>query len=315
MSSMRDAYLTSLQDLMFKDNMTILLSADFGSPVIDSIRENFPDRFINVGIAEQNLINVATGLALEGYKVFAYAIAPFITMRCLEQIRVNLGLLSTIRKLNINLIGVGAGYSYVVSGPTHQCYEDISLVRTIPNIEIYSPCDSITTSLFPEHAAKNTFPKYFRLDAQVLTPVYSNEKPNLLSGYNILVSGKDICLISTGYMTQTALSICDMLEKNNIHATIIDIHSLTTFNEANLKKIIEPFDVIATLEEGFIGVAGVDAIISNLMRNSSNKLLCFGVQRNYTFEIGSREHIHEKIGIGKSYIFSRIKSALIRNSK
>lgn len=312
MHSMRDTYLMSLQDLMSKDNDIILLSADFGSPVIDSIRENFPKRFINVGIAEQNLINIATGLALEGYKVFAYAIAPFITMRCLEQIRVNLGLLSTIRNMNINLIGVGAGYSYVVSGPTHQCYEDISLVRTIPNIEIFSPCDSITTSLFPEYAIKNTFPKYFRLDAQVLPSVYNNEKPNLVSGYNVLVSGKDVCLISTGYMTQTAISICDMLKKDNINATIIDIYSLTTFDEDSLRKLIEPFEVIATLEEGFVGVAGVDAIISNLIRNSLNELLCFGVQRNYTFEIGSREYIHEKIGIGKSYIYNSIKSSLNR---
>ena len=100
-----------------------------------------PTAFVNVGIAEQNLINVSAGLALEGHKVFAYAIAPFITMRCFEQIRVSLALLSEVRPMNVNLIGVGAGYSYVVSGPTHQCYEDITLMRAMPNFQVMSPAD------------------------------------------------------------------------------------------------------------------------------------------------------------------------------
>ena len=107
---------------MKTDEIIFFVSADFGSPVLDDIRADFPDRFLNVGIAEQNLINVSAGLALEGFTVFAYAIAPFITMRCFEQLRVNLALLSEVRDMNVNLIGVGAGYSYVVSGPTHQCY-------------------------------------------------------------------------------------------------------------------------------------------------------------------------------------------------
>ena len=132
-TAMRDSFLRQILARMEKDDRVFFVSADFGSPVLDHIRENYPDRFINVGVAEQNLINVSAGLAIEGFKVFAYAIAPFITMRCFEQLRVNLALLSEVRTMNVNLIGVGAGYSYVVSGPTHQCYEDLSLVRSLPN--------------------------------------------------------------------------------------------------------------------------------------------------------------------------------------
>lgn len=135
--AMRDTLLTSILAAMESDDV-FFVTADFGSPVLDQIRERYPQRFINVGIAEQNLINVSAGLALEGFKVFAYAIAPFITMRCFEQIRVNLALLSTVRPMNVSLIGVGAGYSYVVSGPTHQCYEDITLMRSLPNMQIFS---------------------------------------------------------------------------------------------------------------------------------------------------------------------------------
>ena len=106
---MRDALLNNIHLKMDDDKRIFFVTADFGSPVLDRIRADFPDRFINVGIAEQNLINISSGLALEGYKVFAYAIAPFITMRCFEQLRVNLALLSEVRDLNVNLIGVGAG--------------------------------------------------------------------------------------------------------------------------------------------------------------------------------------------------------------
>ena len=147
--AMRDALLEQIHLAMAADETIFFVSADFGSPVLDRIRADHPGRFVNVGIAEQNLINVSAGLALEGYKVFAYAIAPFITMRCFEQIRVSLALLSNVRPMNVNLIGVGAGYSYVVSGPTHQCYEDITLMRALPNFQVMSPADHVTAgSLF-----------------------------------------------------------------------------------------------------------------------------------------------------------------------
>ena len=105
--AMRDVFLHSLYEQMETNDKIFFVAADFGSPILDKIRTDYPNRFINVGIAEQNLINVSTGLALEGFIVYAYAIAPFITMRCYEQIRVNVAILSQIRPMNINFIGVG----------------------------------------------------------------------------------------------------------------------------------------------------------------------------------------------------------------
>ena len=136
--AMRDVFLAALHKKMSDDDKIFFVSADFGSPVLDKIRADFPERFLNVGIAEQNLINVSVGLALEGFKVYAYAIAPFTTMRCYEQIRVNISILSQLRPMNINLIGVGAGVSYSLSGPTHHCLEDLSIMRTLPNFEVFS---------------------------------------------------------------------------------------------------------------------------------------------------------------------------------
>lgn len=114
-----------------------IVTADFGAPAFDDIRARFPDNVINVGIAEQNLINVSVGLALEGEVVFTYAIAPFITMRAFEQVRTSVSMLSLERQMNITLIGVGTGLSYDVAGPTHQCLEDVQLMRMLPNMRYF----------------------------------------------------------------------------------------------------------------------------------------------------------------------------------
>ena len=158
--AMRDVFLEKIWKQMSVDSSIFFITADFGSPVLDKIRRDFPSRFINVGIAEQNLINITAGLAIEGFTVFAYAIAPFITMRCFEQIRVSLSLLSEVRPMNVSLIGVGAGYSYVVSGPTHQCYEDITIMRALPNFQILSPSDHVSAGELFDNSLKNQGLKY-----------------------------------------------------------------------------------------------------------------------------------------------------------
>ena len=158
--AMRDVFLTSLYEKMKNDKTIFFVSADFGAPILDKIREDYPNRFINVGIAEQNLVNVATGLALEGFTVYAYAIAPFITMRCYEQIRVNVSVLSHVRPMNINFIGVGAGVSYAMSGPTHHCLEDLSIMNTLPNMEVFSPSDYMTAEAYVKRTLTINKPKY-----------------------------------------------------------------------------------------------------------------------------------------------------------
>ena len=115
MKTMRDALIEGIYRRMHDDRQIYFLSADMGAPILDKLRVDFKDRFINVGIAEQNLVNVAAGLALEGFTVYAYAIAPFL-LRSYEQIRVNLALSSQVRELNVNIIGVGAGVSYDIRG-------------------------------------------------------------------------------------------------------------------------------------------------------------------------------------------------------
>lgn len=308
--AMRDTLLTSVYEAMVRDPDVFFVSADFGSPVLDKIRADRPDRFINVGIAEQNLINVSAGLALEGFKVFAYAIAPFITMRCYEQVRVNLALLSEVRPMNVNLIGVGAGYSYVVSGPTHQCYEDLSVMRALPNMQIYSPSDQTMAAALPDLCLDKKGPKYLRLDAQVLPVIYDDAPKDIDVGFQVLRKGGEVCLLATGYMVHTALKVADRLKQDGVDISVVDLFNLSSFSEDKLEELISSYKGIMTLEEGFRGRGGVDSMMFDYVtrRNVNVRMLNVGVDGEYRFELGERTVLHEQVGIGENALLEKLNS-------
>jgi len=300
--AMRDVFLQSLYEKMENNEKIFFVTADFGSPILDKIRDEYPDRFINVGIAEQNLVNVATGLALEGFTVYAYAIAPFITMRCFEQIRVNVSVLSHVRPMNINFIGVGAGVSYAMSGPTHHCLEDLSIMKTLPNMEVFSPSDYKISEAYVERTLSIKKPKYIRFDAKPMIAL-EDEIKNFNDGFRVLQKGKQLALISTGYMSQKAI---DIVKKFDI--TLIDIYLLNNYNKETLEKELTNINTIITLEEGFKGCGGLDAEINFNFKNK--KIVNLGFEKKYTFEIGSREFVHEENDLGIDNI-SNIISMLL----
>jgi transketolase len=295
---------------MAHDQKIFFTSADFGSPVLDKIRADFPDRFVNVGIAEQNLINVSAGLALEGYTVFAYAIAPFITMRCYEQIRVSLALLSEVRPMNINLIGVGAGYSYVVSGPTHQCYEDITLMRALPNFRVLSPADHVSAGSLFDRCVSTKGPKYLRFDAQVLPVIYDDGAPDLDVGFHVHRRGERVCLMATGYMLHTALKVANDLAALGHSVGVIDLFDISDFAADQLETVLSTYAGIVTLEEGFRGRGGVDSMMFEFIarRGLNSRMLNIGVEGGYRFELGSRAELHEQVGIGPEFVRGSVKT-------
>lgn len=306
---MRDTLLENIYQSMAHNDRIFFISADFGSPVLDKIRADYPDRFINTGIAEQNLINVSAGLALEGYTVFAYAIAPFITMRCYEQVRVNLALLSNVRVMNVNLIGVGAGYSYVVSGPTHQCYEDLTIMRALPNMEVISPSDwKITQDMVP-YCLENNGPKYLRLDAQPLPENEYSDSVNIATGFTQCSEGEKVAIIATGYMAQVASKVVKELENKGTHIGFIDIFNLTSFDEDELVRFITSYQHILSVEEGFKNRGGLDSLIRTLISEHDipTKIISFGLDDKYDFELGSREKHHENAGISVRKLIEKIE--------
>lgn len=306
--AMRDVLLDRIWRAMAEDQKIFFVTADFGSPVLDKIRADFPDRFVNVGIAEQNLINVSAGLALEGYTVFAYAIAPFITMRCYEQIRVSLALLSEVRPMNVNLIGVGAGYSYVVSGPTHQCYEDITLMRALPNFRVLSPADHVSAGALFDRCVNTPGPKYLRFDAQLLPVIYTEGAPDLDAGFHVHGSGKEVCLLATGYMLHTALKVAETLNATGRSVGVIDLFDIADFAADELQALLAGYAGVVTLEEGFRGRGGVDSMMFEFIarRGLAVRMFNIGVEGEYHFELGSRTELHEQVGIGQQAVLSSV---------
>ncbi len=309
--AMRDAFLERIHAAMQIDEKIFFITADFGSPVLDKIRADYPDRFANVGIAEQNLINVSAGLAIEGYKIFAYAIAPFITMRCYEQIRVNLCLLSEVRPMNVTLIGVGAGYSYVVSGPTHQCYEDLTIMRALPNMAVYSPADHVSAASLFDECLESRGLKYLRLDAQVLPVVYETA-PDFKVGFTVRRQGEKVCLLATGYMLHVALKVAARLAFQGLSVGVIDLVYITRFDGAELAKALAGYQGLVTMEEGFRGRGGVDSMMFEFIarRNLPIRMLNVGVEGAYRFELGTRSELHEQVGIGEDTVTETVNNFL-----
>ncbi len=308
---MRDVLIHRIHKGMREDEKIFLLTADMGAPALDRLLVEFPDRCINVGIAEQNLVSVATGLSLEGFTVFAYGIAPFITMRAYDQTRVGLSLLSHLRALNVILLGVGVGFSYEVSGPTHHCVEDLTIMRLLPNMAVCSPGDGATVEAFYEFALTEPGPKYLRLDAKPAPAIYESiSEVDFRRGFHEFPGSGDACIVSTGYPTQRALRLREEMEREGVRIGVVDMFLLQPMDDAALAKVLYKYRRIFSFEESFIGKGGLDALVSNVLRRFGvpATLESFGLSGGYVFENGGREHLYRVYGMDDESILGRLRS-------
>ncbi|MDI6717467.1 MAG: transketolase C-terminal domain-containing protein [Patescibacteria group bacterium] len=299
--TMRDSFIEAVCERMDENKNIFFVTADCGAPALDKLKEDFSDRFINVGIAEQNLINVAAGLALEGCVVYAYAIAPFLTMRAYEQIRQNLSIASQVRPVNVNLIGVGAGMSYVVSGPTHHCFEDIAIMRLMPNMTVFSPSDWKLAADFAGYTIHKSGPKYLRFDGKTLPLIYKDTDNIVLeNGFYKLLNGDKVCIISTGYMTHKALKVASEFQ----NVGVIDVFILKPLNEKLLFEAIKNYRHIITVEETFINNGGLDCLVSKVIRDNRPNIGFdnLGISDKHIFELGNRDYLHKLNGLDEENI-------------
>lgn len=305
LKTMRDAFIEQIYERMKGGEEIFFISADFGAPMLDRLRRDFSDRFFNVGIAEQNLINVSTGLSLEGYTVYAYGIAPFLTMRAYEQLR-NMSILSQLREVNINLVGVGAGLSYNVSGPTHHCIEDIGIMRMLPNITVFSPSDWKLAEGFVDYSIDVKRPKYIRFDGMLLPQIYDKiDNLSFEKGFHEIVTGEKVCLVSTGYMTHRALKASRELQS----VGVIDMFILKPVNDELLFEVLKKYEYIITLEEALINSGGLDSLISDVLNKhqSDIRLKKKGFDDKYVFDLGDRDHLHKMNALDEESIIRTVR--------
>jgi transketolase len=210
--------------------------------------------------------------------------------------------------MNVNLIGVGAGYSYVVSGPTHQCYEDITIMRALPNFQVLSPSDHVTAREMFDNCLNNIGLKYLRFDAQILPVIYEKNPPLISNGFHVHSKGNNFCIIATGFMMKTALRIVKENSEDINDIGLIDFFDLSSFSNEKLLNEIKSYNVIVTLEEGFSGRGGLDAMINEfILKNDLNiKVFGIGVDPCYSFALGTRDELHEEVGIGYEAVKNKI---------
>ena len=293
MISQRDAFFGRLFERAREDKDIILVSADMGAPSLDQWREVLPNQYINVGIAEANAVGIATGLAHVGKKVYTYAIAPFMSLRCYEQIKLG----PCVHNLPITLIGVGAGFSYEDSGPTHHTLEDLAIMSTLPNMRVITVTDSVMASMLAAIDEPN--PRYIRLDRAGREPFYT-DTADFAKGYHI-VQRRDTGPI---VFTQGDLVFSFIHEP----CTLVDLFSVPwDYSQlfADLDNLTISLDNYLLVEENF-GSPLYERLTKNF-GTPPTLHLHVDRRRGYCYEYGGREQLRKVYGLDENSLASLLE--------
>lgn len=299
----RDCFFDGVYNLAKKNKDIIFLTSDHTAYSLKKFEKNLPKQFLNLGISEQNIMGVAAGLSMKNKIVFVYGIAPFISLRCLEQINIDI----CSMKNNVNIISMGSGLTYSNDGPTHHGTQDQAIMSILPNMSIYNVSDVQTARLLPSLAKKKKSPKFFRIEKGKLSNLYNKNKSFLEKGFGHFNSSNKNLIISTGIMTQVAFEVKEMLKKNKINLSILDLVRIKPLKNDVLYNIIKKYKNITTIEEN-MPFGGIGSIVSEII--AINKINInfhkFHLPDEFLFNSGSREWMHEKYGLSKNKLFKKL---------
>ncbi len=293
MATMRDAFLEKLYGIASNDKRVVLLSADFGAPSLDRFRADLKDQFFHVGIAEQDMLNLAAGLAMEGRIVYVYAMSPFLPLRCLEQMKIHMAL----RGLPITAVAVGAGFSYELSGPTHHTLEDIAIVNAIPGVTLYSCSDGVMGAALASMTHASPGPAYVRFDREKTPDIYL-EGADFGQGLSWLTRSSGVNIIATGIMVSQALAVSRRLRERGLDVGVADIYRLKPLNGDALAEIISGSKYVVTMEEAFLN-GGIGSMVASFMadRGLNTPLKRLGASDQYFHRWGPREYVRSLHGL------------------
>ena len=251
----------------------MILSADTSTSAgLERFKRTFPEKYIECGIAEQNMMGIAAGLASEGHVVITTTFAPFQTMRCCEQIKVNLGYMVQ----NVKMIGLASGVVQGSLGFTHSCIEDLSIMRSIPNIIVLSPADCTETAKALSAAVEYNGPVYIRLTGGSSNPAVYLDDYDFEIGKSItLVEGKDIVLFSTGTMVHKSLAVANELKGQGQSVAVIDMHTIKPIDAEMIHKVCSYAKMVVTIEEHSIigGLGSAVAEVKSAIQNAPPHLI------------------------------------------
>ncbi len=291
-------------------NLMVLTCDVSTSAGLDRYRKTFPEKYLDLGIAEQNMIGVAAGLASENFKVITTTFAPFQTMRCCEQIKVNLGYM----KQKVCMIGIASGLVLGNLGYTHCCIEDIGILRSIPNLTIISPADSLETVKAIESALNHNQSVYIRITGSANNPMVYKKDYSFEIGKSLTMKeGEDVVIFSSGSMVSESIEASTQLEKENIKCKVVNVHTIKPINSKEIINHIKNKKLILTVEEHNI-IGGLGSAISEIISSIEikAKLVRLGINDQYD-KGGSYNYLKDKNGLNfKKIVYDVLKNLNVK---
>lgn len=286
---MRDVFIDVLSELAPQHPELLLITGDLGFGVLNSFVGSFPRQYLNVGVAEQNMSGLAAGLALEGHSVFTYSIGNFPTLRCLEQIRNDI----CYHDANVKIVCVGGGMSYGPVGMSHHATEDLAILRSLPGIEVFSPCDLWEAREISRYLISHRGPAYLRLDKSAAPPTERPEE-TFQPGYIRMVrGGSDVTLVATGGILGEVLLAAETLAGQGIDCRVLSAHTIKPLDVATLAMAASQTAGIVSVEEHNVDGGLGGAIAEALMEYGAfpKFFVRMGLRNTFSSVVGSQKYL------------------------
>lgn len=322
---MRNAFADEVTKLAQIDERVVLLSGDIGNKLFDEFKQVAPHRFYNCGVAEANMMGVAAGMALSGFRPIIYTITPFTTTRCFEQIRVDV----CYQQAPVIIVGTGSGLSYTELGPTHHSLEDMAILRTLPGMQVFAPCDSIELRFGLRQALQQPQPLYMRIGKKGEPKIHHDHALNEMQ----FQLGKAICLkasdklpvdvtwLAAGTIMPEVLAAAKIIESKGWATEVSSFHTIKPLDVPYLQSVCNRSKLLVTVEEhgliGGLGSAIAEWLVTQNKPNKSNKqtgqlpaVINMGTPDEFLHEIGTQQFAREKYGLVAADMAARVDDAL-----
>ena len=306
---MRNTFASEITSLAKQREDICLLSGDIGNRMFDDFKAIAPNRFINCGIAESNMMSMAAGMALSGLRPFVYTITPFTTTRCLEQIKIGLA----YHQAPVVIIGTGSGLSYAELGPTHHSFEDMAILNSLPGLRVLAPCDSNELSSFIREAVTLDGPTYIRIGKKGEPNFNRNINDISIGSAQEISNGDDILFLCLGPIISEAIEASNRLKEIlGLSSSVVSLGSLKPLDEQFLKnKLSKKYKFWVTLEEHSL-IGGLGMNISDWLQKNNHlnniKLIKLGLPDKFIHRLGNQKYVRSKYGLDCNGIFKYIES-------
>ncbi|HLZ92187.1 MAG TPA: transketolase C-terminal domain-containing protein [Candidatus Acidoferrum sp.] len=305
---MRGAFFRALAEVAERDERVHLVVGDLGFGVVEPFAKRFPKRFVNAGVAEQNMTGLAAGMALSGKIVFTYSIANFPILRCLEQVRNDV----CYHNANVKIVAVGGGFAYGSLGATHHATEDLAILRSLPRMVVVAPGDPVEAEEATRAVVAHEGPCYLRLGRAGEANVHGGQI-NFQLGRAIQVrDGNDYTLISTGGLLDTAMQAAEVLDLAGLRGRVLSMHTVKPLDEHAVLAAARQTNAVFTLEEHSV-VGGLGGAVAELLAESAETAVVFkrfGLPSAFTSKVGTQEYLRSQHGLTREAIVAGVQSIL-----